>query len=84
MALIALYVLLAFAFAIISLGTWKEEYLIIILGSFFLVSLGLHIFINGIGELTDYTSRYTFGTLIMFTGAYFGARAGIEAFKEGL
>ena len=48
-----------------------------------MVMLGLTVFINGIGELVDYTSRYTFGTLMMFIGGYLGARAGFEAFQEG-
>lgn len=84
MALLALYVLIAVAISLVALGFYKEDYWLIILGGFMMAILGLHVFINGIGELVDYTSRYTFGILLVFIGVYLGARAGFEAFKEGI
>lgn len=84
MALLALYVLIALSICLAGLGFFKEDYWLIVLGGFLMVMLGLHVFINGLGELTTYTSRYTFGTLMIFIGAYLGARAGFEAFKEGI
>lgn len=82
--MIALISLIAFALVLFTFGFWKHDHWLIVLGSFTLVSVGLIIFQVGLGDITDYIYRYTFGVIMMATGFYLGLRAIVEALKGGI
>jgi len=82
--MIELSILLLFSLALFTFGFWKSDHWLIVLGSFCLVPIGLIVFQSGLGAMTDYVYRYTFGVIFMATGFYLGLRSIIEALKGGI
>jgi hypothetical protein len=82
--MIELVLLVVFALALFTFGFWKSDHWLIVLGSFTIVSIGLMIFQGGLGNITDYIYRYTYGVIFMATGFYLGLRAILEALKGGI
>ena len=84
MVIAGIYVLLASAIALASIGFWKEDYWLIILSSFIFVMIGFSTIINGFEDITTQAYKWAFGIVILFIGVYLGSRAGFEALKQGI
>jgi len=84
MAIAGIYILLASAIAIATIGFWKEDYWLILLSSFLFVMVGFSTIINGFEDITVWTYKWAFGLIVLFIGVYLGSRAGLEALKQGV
>ena len=83
MAIAAVFVLTAVAFALLYFGYRKEDYTTLLFASFVFVLLGLTIFLNGFEELAVLYTKWI-GIIFMGYGSYIGLRAGIELITNNL
>ena len=83
MAIAAIFVLTAVAFALLYFGYSKEDYTTLFFASFVFVLLGLTTFINGFEELAVTYTKWL-GIIFMSFGSYLGIRTGLELINNNL
>lgn len=78
---VVLLIILIFGYLILSLGIWKEEIVMVTLGSMVIIILGIYIQINGISDMKNWITN-AFGIINWGIGAYILVRAyGEEAMR---
>ena len=74
--------ILVFSIGIMVLGFWKQDAIIVILGSFGLYFLGLYILINGLAGFRDPVYTWSSGIIVLFVAAYISGRSSYELIVE--
>ena len=69
---------LIFSVGVMVLGFWKQDAIIVILGSFGLYFLGLYILINGLAGFRDPIYTWSSGIITLFLAAYISSRSSYE------
>ena len=83
MAIVAIYVVLAFAAFLTWLGWDREDNWIVIFSGMIFVFSGLDIWTNGFGELTQVYYR-ALSTIVIFLGGYLITRSGVEFVRDNV
>ena len=83
MAIAAVFVLTAVAFAVLYFGHWKEDYTTLLFASILFVLLGLDVFIYGFEELAVLYTKWV-GIIFMTFGGYIGIRSGLELIDSNM
>ena len=83
MAIAAIFVLTAVAFALLYFGSAKEDFATLFFASSVFILLGLSTFIYGFEELAVIYTKWL-GIIFMAFGSYVGIRAGLEQINNNI